>query len=629
MAGRPSGLHSFLKRFSHCRRGNVAMMFALSLPLLVMTSLVGVDVHRISTVRANLQDALDAAALAAARSPHMDEANITTVGMAALRANLQAYPQITLREDLTTFRLTEEGAVIADSRVDVETLVANIFLPPYGQLMEDQVQVGVASEVLRSSNNLEVALVVDVTGSMAGSKLSDLKDAAGELVDLVVQDQQTPYYSKVSLVPYAMSVNVGGYAAAVRGPNPASFEVTGAAWTSGPSRTISNVTRDYWGRVTVTAYSHGLQTGEAVYISELNGAGQINNRAFRVTKINNDTLRLSETVSSLSNYGSGGRLYPCLTQTCDLVFTAERHGLQSDDTIRIQNVGGLAATGSAPAVNSATFRRIARRDDDSFYFRDGVFFGPNYDAYQSSGQFQCNRGHRNGCSTYIFTSADRGYETAFNMTTCASERTGDEAYTDAAPSDEWLGRVYAGSGNPCPSAQVIPLTSNRNSLHDAIDDLEDGGSTAGHLGLAWGWYTLSPNFNEIWTGESQAAVYGARQLMKVLIFMTDGEFNTVFCDGVISRSSTSGSGSTRDQIACDAPNDSSFDQTDSLCDAIKDQGVIIYAVGFDLPSRGQAREALVACASDPSHVFLPDSGADLREAFRAIARSISDLRIAR
>ena len=107
MARRLAGLRSFLRRFSHCRRGNVAMMFALALPLLTMTSLVGVDVHRISTVRANLQDALDAAALAAARSPHMDQANITAVGMAALRANLQAYPQISLREDLTTFRLTE------------------------------------------------------------------------------------------------------------------------------------------------------------------------------------------------------------------------------------------------------------------------------------------------------------------------------------------------------------------------------------------------------------------------------------------------------------------------------------------------------------------------------------------
>ena len=82
MARRLAGLRSFLRRFSHCRRGNVAMMFALALPLLTMTSLVGVDVHRISTVRANLQDALDAAALAAARSPHMDQANITAVGLA-------------------------------------------------------------------------------------------------------------------------------------------------------------------------------------------------------------------------------------------------------------------------------------------------------------------------------------------------------------------------------------------------------------------------------------------------------------------------------------------------------------------------------------------------------------------
>lgn len=629
MGARLAGWRRLLKRFSHCRRGNVAMMFALSLPLLAMTSLVGVDVHRISTVRANLQDALDAAALAAARSPHMDDAGITTVGMASLRANLQAYPQIALREDLTNFHLTDQGAVIADAKVDVETLVANIFLPPYGQLLDDQVQVGVTSEVLRSSNNLEVALVVDVTGSMAGSKLTALQDAANELVDLVVQDRQTPYYSKVSLVPYAMSVNLGPYAAAVRGPNPMPFPISGAAWMTGSARAISGVSRNSSGLVTVTAANHGLQTGHTVYISDLRGAGQINGRVFEVTRVDSNRVRLSGTVQSLSNYQSGGRISRCLTSGCDLVFTAEDHGLQNNDTARIQDVRGLAARGSATPVAGSTFRRIMRRDANTFYFRDEVFFGPNYGAYESGGAFQCDRGHRNGCSTYVFTSAYWGNENAFDITTCASERTGDEAFTDAAPSREWLGRVYAGSGNPCPSAQVIPLTSNRTSLHDAIDDLEDGGSTAGHLGLAWGWYTLSPNFNGVWTGESQAAAYGTRQLMKVLIFMTDGEFNTVFCDGVISRSSTSGSGSTSDQIACDAPNGSSFDQTDDLCDAIKDEGVIIYAVGFDLPARGDARNALVSCASDPSHVFLPDSGSDLREAFRAIARSISDLRIAR
>ena len=101
------------------RRGNVALIFGLSLPVMVLMTVGGVDIHRASTVRVNLQDALDASALAAARSPYTDPADIQRVGMDALRANLTNYPNIILREDRTTFVLNEDQVVVADGSVDV------------------------------------------------------------------------------------------------------------------------------------------------------------------------------------------------------------------------------------------------------------------------------------------------------------------------------------------------------------------------------------------------------------------------------------------------------------------------------------------------------------------------------
>ena len=64
------------------------------------------------------------------------------------------------------------------SRAVWKQWLANIFLPPYGQLMDDYLPVGSHSEVDRSSRNIEVALVLDVTGSMGGQKIIDLKAAA-------------------------------------------------------------------------------------------------------------------------------------------------------------------------------------------------------------------------------------------------------------------------------------------------------------------------------------------------------------------------------------------------------------------------------------------------------------------
>ena len=45
-------------------------------------------------------------------------------------------------------------------------------------------------------------------------------------------------------------------------------------------------------------------------------------------------------------------------------------------------------------------------------------------------------------------------------------------------------------------------------------------------------------------------------LRKMVILMTDGEFNTAYCNGVISKDSTSGNAS--DRINCVAPNGNSF-----------------------------------------------------------------------
>ena len=167
------GVLNFARRLAGDVGGNVAMLFGLAMPVLILLTFGGVDVHRISTVRVNLQDALDAAALAAARSPYTADADLKRVGMAALDANLQNYPDIVLLRDQTTFTLVGD-VVVADAKVEVQTLVANIVLPPYGKLLDDTLPVKGHSEVDRSSRNIEVALALDITGSMAGQKMSGL-----------------------------------------------------------------------------------------------------------------------------------------------------------------------------------------------------------------------------------------------------------------------------------------------------------------------------------------------------------------------------------------------------------------------------------------------------------------------
>ena len=58
---------------------------------------------------------------------------------------------------------------------------------------------------------------------------------------------------------------------------------------------------------------------------------------------------------------------------------------------------------------------------------------------------------------------------------------------------------------------------------------------------------------------------------------------------------------------------------------MKADGVLIFSVAFQAPSAGEA--ILQTCASSPDKYFDASSKAQLREAYKSIASSLSDLRL--
>lgn len=211
---------------------------------------------------------------------------------------------------------------------------------------------------------------------------------------------------------------------------------------------------------------------------------------------------------------------------------------------------------------------------------------------------------------------------------CVSERTGAAAFTDDPPAGANLVGVYFGSDGTCePTAgAVVPLTSDKVLLKQAIDRLVSGGDTAGHLGVAWAWYVLSPRWSQQWPAASQPLAYdllhqhsaeGAPRLRKIVILMTDGDFTTAYCSGVADET-----------INCNATNGPSAVQARALCSNMKAAGVEIFSVGFELPSGGDAAATLQECASQPSMLFLADDIDALRQAYRDIALRISKIYMA-
>ncbi|MEZ5926243.1 MAG: pilus assembly protein TadG-related protein [Hyphomicrobiaceae bacterium] len=198
---------------------------------------------------------------------------------------------------------------------------------------------------------------------------------------------------------------------------------------------------------------------------------------------------------------------------------------------------------------------------------------------------------------------------------CAYERTA-HAYKDTAPGPGKYFRA-ANPGNPsdidayqgnstysCPDSEIVPLTQDREMLETAIDNLSTGGWTAGHIGAAWGWYMISDKWAGIFTGASAPQPYGTENLIKAVVLMTDGDFNTAWANG------------------------SSASQAISICDAMKDEDVIVYAVSFQSPNH----PTLQACASTDNGsgdllYWDANNSNDLIAAFKDIAIRLTNLRL--
>ena len=601
VAGLLAPLARFLRSFRN-ESGAVAIWFAVMAPPMAVLGFGLIDVNRASVEKRQLQDALDAATLLAARSTATTDSGMQAIGAPALEAQLTGVSEATIQS--SSFRIVGT-TVVGKATASVVPVIANLWL-------QGNMTIGADAEVARSSNNLEVSIVLDITGSMAGTKLTDLKAAAKDLIDLVVSDTQTPYYSKAALVPFSLGVNAGGYAASARGPVTGTTAITAASWSTGTAKTISAATKA--NPVGITSNSHGFNNGDVVWITGVVGMTELNDRAFVVAATATNTFQLQgANGTSYSKYKSGGTIRKCQVSDCSIVITAVGHGLNNGNSVYVSGVMGLTQ------INGLTFT-VANRTTNTFSL-SGVN-GASFGVYVSGGSAFCLV---LGCQYYSFTAAD-GASKRFSISACVSERTGTNAYTDVAPSTSPVGRLYLADINSCPATAIVPMSTNRTSLKATIDSLAAGGSTAGQIGAAWGWYMLSPNFAYLWPSASQPAAYTQVDVLKVMVFMTDGDFNTAYCNNVLSNDSQ---GYNSDQINCNATNGNSTTQAQAICTAAKAKGVIIYTVGFQVGSGSTAETFIKGCATDADHVYLPTSGTLLKDAFSAIGRDITKLRLSK
>ncbi|MGQ2908049.1 MAG: pilus assembly protein TadG-related protein [Aliihoeflea sp.] len=202
---------NILTRFMSDRRGNFAILTGAALSMLAVGAGFGVNTAQLMNTKSALQNALDAAVASTAR-------DLTTgvIAEADARASVEAFliangggafardGAVTL-ETLTVDRTARTVAATAKANIDLA-------FPLFGA--EKTRDVAATTAALYADRRIEVAMMLDVTGSMAGSKIRDLKTAAKNAVDSFLRNQRPGQERvRISIVPYANSVNAGTLAA--------------------------------------------------------------------------------------------------------------------------------------------------------------------------------------------------------------------------------------------------------------------------------------------------------------------------------------------------------------------------------------------------------------------------------
>jgi Flp pilus assembly protein TadG len=192
-------------QFLEDRKASVAPMLAVGIIPLFGAVGAAVDYSRANSIKSALQAAVDSTALMLSKDAQtLNQTQIDAKATSYFNAlfnrseasNVQVVPHFSSTQP-GSFKLTVEGSATVNT----------MFWSMMGQ---SKLNITASGEVVWGIKKLNLALALDNTGSMASnSKMIELKKAAHSLLDTLKAAESTPGDIKVSIIPFAVDVNVG------------------------------------------------------------------------------------------------------------------------------------------------------------------------------------------------------------------------------------------------------------------------------------------------------------------------------------------------------------------------------------------------------------------------------------
>ena len=595
-----------IRRFVSDRRGNYALMTVITMVPLMGAVALAVDYTELVRQRQETMNALDAAGMAAAQQivAGASEADVKAYAKDFFEANLRHVEPV---NTTLTVTLPNNNAGGGTLKLQAALKYHPYFLPAAAALLgrtanSTEVDFTASSEI-RLKNTLEVALVLDNSGSMStnGSgtgqqRIELLKTAATELVNtLALQAQQMKQIAKpvqFSLVPFSASVNVGVPVSPA--PLPTWLDLDGISpihhenfdWTkmtsaANANKYIEKVGDVYWKR------GSGWGTGQ-------------NTKATRFS-LYKDIMATTRTCTKKYSNGSC-QTYAYTTGPYEAwkgCVEARPYPYNDDDT---------TPTSGTPA---SLFVPMFAPDEAGNYWRDT----------NSDGQNDVNGTSWGYGNNWWIDSSDL-------LTTASARQKDMRKYFMVKPYDAAAAGTDDGPNAACTTTPITPLqdvttSTGKQTITNAINAMAPTGNTNVPEGLAWGWRTVSSN--EPFT-EGRANTEKGND--KVVIVLTDGantysigpnndmnnnyaKNGSTYAAYGYTGSKYPGSGSvTRlfmntdvDKTTYTATNYTTAldEQMQTLCTNAKNSNILVMTVSLDLvdtkPAEKKAMAALKECAS--------------------------------
>ncbi len=182
-------------RFARDESGAMLIFGLFMFVIMLMVGGVAVDLMRYEAERTKIQNTADTAALAAASMrQELDPYDVVAdyFDKAGIGANL-------------VDTVVDDGLNFRNVRAVTELSVRNYFMHMVGIDKLESAGAGAAEE---RKTNVEIALVLDISGSMDGTRIRNLRSAANEFIDEILKDDVENRVS-ISIVPYNGQVNIG------------------------------------------------------------------------------------------------------------------------------------------------------------------------------------------------------------------------------------------------------------------------------------------------------------------------------------------------------------------------------------------------------------------------------------